>query len=145
MPRAASESHHRGMSKTHATGTIEVTSYNPVAYEEEADGPNLVEIQITETFFGDITGDGAVRFLQALAKSGDASFTGLERVRGTIAGKTGTFVLQDVGALAGTDVTGTWFVVPGSGTGGLAGLRGEGGFRAKLGEHAHWTLDYWFE
>jgi len=27
----------------------------------------------------------------------------------------------------------------------LAGLRGEGGFRADLGESAQVTLDYWFE
>jgi hypothetical protein len=37
------------------------------------------------------------------------------------------------------------FVIPGSGTGGLAGLRGEGGFTANLGEGADITLDYWFE
>jgi hypothetical protein len=42
-------------------------------------------------------------------------------------------------------VKGDWFVVPGSGTGELAGLRGEGGFEAALGEHASITLDYWFE
>ena len=42
-------------------------------------------------------------------------------------------------------VSGTWFVIPGSGTGGLAGLRGEGGFAANLGQDAEVTLDYWFE
>jgi Protein of unknown function (DUF3224) len=42
-------------------------------------------------------------------------------------------------------VSGTWFVVPGSGTGELTGLRGEGGFTANLGEGADVTLDYWFE
>jgi hypothetical protein len=35
--------------------------------------------------------------------------------------------------------------VPGSGTGELRGLRGEGGFEAQLGEGANITLDYWFE
>jgi hypothetical protein len=35
--------------------------------------------------------------------------------------------------------------VPGSGTGELAGLRGEGGFNAELGQSADITLDYWFE
>ncbi len=34
----------------------------------------------------------------------------------------------------------TWFVVPGSGTGELTGLRGEGGFEAKRGEHARIVL-----
>ena len=42
-------------------------------------------------------------------------------------------------------VSGDWFVIAGSGTGQLAGLRGEGGFRAKLGESAQVHLDYWFE
>jgi hypothetical protein len=35
--------------------------------------------------------------------------------------------------------------IPGSGTGQLIGLRGEGGFRANLGEGAQVHLDYWFE
>ena len=36
-------------------------------------------------------------------------------------------------------------VVEGSGTGELNGLRGEGGFKAALGQSAEITLDYWFE
>ena len=40
---------------------------------------------------------------------------------------------------------GTWFVVAGSGTGDLAGIRGEGDFHAELGQHADYTLNYWFE
>jgi hypothetical protein len=36
-------------------------------------------------------------------------------------------------------------VIPGSGTAELVGLRGEGGFRASLGEGAQVHLDYWFE
>jgi len=47
--------------------------------------------------------------------------------------------------LVGTSVSGTWFVVPGSGTGELRGLRGEGGFKAELGQRADITPDYWFE
>ena len=49
------------------------------------------------------------------------------------------------GTVEGNIVSGEWFVVPGSGTGELAGLRGEGGFRANLGENAEVHLDYWFE
>ena len=75
---------------------------------------------------------------------GSASFVGIERVTGTLAGRTGTFVLQDAGTLADGEVTGTWFVVPGSGTGELAGLCGEGGFTAVVGQHAKIYLDYRF-
>jgi Protein of unknown function (DUF3224) len=61
-----------------------------------------------------------------------------------VAGKEGTFVLQDAGTVEGNVVSGDWFVVPGSGTGQLAGLRGAGGFRANLGEGAQVHLDYRF-
>ena len=132
-------------SKTHATGKIDVKTYEPQPYEEIDDGPNLVEIHVTETFSGDIEGDGVVRFLQAVRKDGSASFVGLERVSGKIAGRRGSFLLQDAGTLEGNTVKGDWFVVPGSGTGELSGLRGGGGFTAALGERADIMLDYWFE
>jgi hypothetical protein len=47
--------------------------------------------------------------------------------------------------VTGGVVEGEWFVVPRSGTGELAGLRGTGGFRARLGENATVNLTYWFE
>jgi hypothetical protein len=132
-------------SKSHATGRIEVETYEPQPYEEIDEGPNLVEIQVTETFSGDIEGEGVVRFLQAVRNDGSASFVGLERVTGSLAGRRGSFLLQDAGALEGNTVSGGWFVIPGSGTGELAGLRGDGGFTAELGQQASITLDYWFE
>ena len=74
-----------------------------------------------------------------------ASFVGIERITGTVGGRSGTFLLQDAGTVQGSIVSGDWFVIPGSGTGQLAGLRGEGGFRANLGEGAQVHLDYWFD
>jgi Protein of unknown function (DUF3224) len=133
------------VNSTHASGRIEVQTYDPQPYEEVDGGPNLVEVHVTETFSGDIEGEGSVRFLQAVRDDGSASFVGIERVVGSIAGRQGSFVLQDAGTLEGNTVKGHWFVIPGSGTGELAGLRGEGGFEAELGQHADITLDYWFE
>jgi hypothetical protein len=104
-----------------------------------------VEIHVAEEFSGDIAGSGAVRFLQASRADGSASFCGIERVVGTLDGRAGSFLLQDSGTLQGNQVSGNWFVVPGSGSGQLAGLRGEGGFDAQLGQNATWTLAYWFE
>lgn len=128
-----------------ARGTIEVSVWQPDPYDEPAEGPSLVRVQVEETFTGDIEGSGVATFLQVMRADGSASFCGVERVVGSIAGRAGSFVLQDTGTLNGGDVGGTWFVVEGSGTGGLAGLRGEGGFKAQLGQRAEITLDYWFE
>jgi hypothetical protein len=131
---------------TRATGTIEVTGWAPAPYDELEDAVGLVAIEVTELFHGDIEGQGRARMLQALRPDGTATFVGHERVTATLAGRTGTFVFQDAGTLGPTgDVDGTWFVVPGSGTAGLAGLRGEGSFSAAVGQSANITLDYWFE
>ena len=134
-----------GSKRTRASAVITVHKYEPLAYDEPADGPVLTRIHVQESFSGDIQGEGVVEFLQAGRADGSASFAGLERVTGELAGRAGTFVLQDTGTVDGSIVSGDWFVVPGSGTGQLAGLRGDGGFRANLGEGAEVHLDYWFE
>jgi hypothetical protein len=131
--------------RIHATGKINVTTYEPITYEQPADGPALVRVHVVEGFSGDIEGEGVAQFLQTTRGVDEASFVGVERVTGKIGGMSGTFVLQDQGTLKGTTVSGTWFVVPGSATGELQGLRGEGGFKAELGQGADITLDYWFE
>jgi hypothetical protein len=131
--------------RTRADAVITVHRYEPSAYDEPAEGPVLTRIHVEESFSGEISGDGVVEFLQAARADGSASFVGIERVTGTVAGRNGTFLLQDAGTVQGSVVSGDWFVIPGSGTGKLAGLRGEGGFRANLGEGAQVHLDYWFE
>jgi len=133
-------------SRTHATGTIDVTAWTPQPWDEIEGATTLVGIEVTELFHGDIEGEGKARMLQALRPDGSATFVGHERVTATVAGRSGTFAFQDVGTLSPTgDVDGSWFVVPGSGTGELTGLRGEGSFTAAVGESATITLDYWFE
>src|SRR5579859_4641321 len=122
--------------RTPARGTIAVKTYEPTTYYQHGAAASLVEIHVTEDFSGDISGSGTVRFLQALRPDGSAAFCGIERVVGTLAGRGGSFLLQDTGTLTGNVVSGTWFVIPGSADGDLNGLRGEGGFQAELGQNA---------
>ena len=129
----------------HATGAVDVKSYQTTPYDQPAEGPALVRVHVVETFSGDIEGEGVAELLATTRGEDQASFVGVERVTGSLGGRFGTFVLQDQGMLKGTTASGTWHVVPGSGTGELSGLRGEGGFEAELGQRADITLDYWFE
>src|SRR4029453_10900393 len=103
--------------RTQATGKINVKTYEPVPYYEPEEGPALSRIHVTEDFSGDIEGAGVAEFLQTTRGESEASFVGVERVTGSIGGRSGTFVLQDQGTLKGSTVSGNWFVVPGSGTG----------------------------
>jgi hypothetical protein len=54
-------------------------------------------------------------------------------------------VLQGKETVENGKIKSTWFVVPGSGTGSLSGLRGEGGFEGDFGKGSDGWLDYWFE
>jgi hypothetical protein len=131
--------------KRRATGRTEVQKYEPTAFDEVPGGSSLADVHATETFSGDIEGEGVVHGVQAARPDGASSFVGIERVRGALDGKKGTFLLQVQRSVVGKEATGEWFVIPDSGTGELSGLRGNGGFKAELGQHGSIWLDYSFE
>lgn len=133
------------MSTTRANATTTVQTYQPVAYDTPAEGPALSRLHVEESFAGDIEATNVVEFLLSANADGSASFTGFGRLKGSVGGKRGTFLLQEAGTIKGNIVSGEWSVVPGSGTGELVGLRGTGGFLADLGQGAKTHLDYTFE
>jgi hypothetical protein len=87
--------------RKHATGRITVRSYEPTPYDQPAEGPALVRIHVEEDLSGDIEAAGVVDFLQAQLSDEAASFVGIERVSGSLGGRSGSFLLQDHGTLAG--------------------------------------------
>ncbi|HEV2493785.1 MAG TPA: DUF3224 domain-containing protein [Terriglobia bacterium] len=134
---------------TRATGRYEVKTWDEKAYHEVAGLPRLTRASVTESFQGDIEGEGTAEYLMIYRDDGSASYVRVERVIGRIAGRSGSFVLQGSGSYDQSTRTAecTWFVVPGSGTGDLRGLRGAGGFVAKHADYPNVpiTLDYTFE
>ena len=130
--------------RTHAEAKITVQNSEAKPYDQPG-SPPLMEIRISETFSGDIDGESTVRALQVQRKDKSASMVSMQRFRGKIGGRQGTFVLQGSEIVENGKIKATWFVVPGSGTGALSGLRGEGGFEGDFGKASRGTLDYWFE
>jgi hypothetical protein len=130
--------------RARATAKITVQSSEAKPYDQTM-SPALMEIRISETFTGDIDGQSPVRALQVLRDDHSASLVSVQRFRGKLGGRQGTFVLQGQEIVENGKIKATWFVVPGSGTGGLSGLRGEGGFEGDFGKGSDGTLDYWFE
>ena len=109
-----------------ANARFTITSWNETPYSEGPDQPKLTRASVIKTFSGDIVGEGHVEYLMMYRGDGSATCVGLERVSGRIGDKRGSFVLQRVGAFEGGQAKETYFVVPGSGTGDLRGLRGDG-------------------
>jgi len=126
----------------HAKVTVNEARSTPY---DRGDGPELVELALQETFTGDMDGESTVRALQARSGDGSATMLSMQRFDGQLGGRRGTFVLQGSAVVEGDRIKATWFVVPGSGTGELAGLRGDGGFGGAFGQGSDATLDYRFE
>ena len=126
--------------------TAKITVRNSVARPfDQTAGPDLVEIRLLETFTGEMEGESPVRALQVLREDGAAHLVSMQRFSGKLGGCQGSFVLQGVELVARGKIKARWFVVPGSGTGELARLRGEGGFEGAFGKGSEGWLEYWFE
>ena len=130
--------------RTRAEATITVLSSEAKPYDQ-AEGPLLVEILLNETFTGDIVGESPVRALQVQRKDRSATMVSMQRLHGRLGGRQGSFVLQGQEIVENGKIKATWFVVPGSGSADLSGLRGEGGFEGDFGKGSHGWLEYWFE
>jgi len=120
--------------------TIKAWDENP--YGEGQDLPKLTRASVTKTFNGDIEGEGQVEYLMMYRADGSAAFVGLERIVGRIAGKTGSFVLQRTGVFESGQAKESYSVIPGSGSGELQGLRGEGNSSLGHGTEYPFALDY---
>jgi len=125
-----------------ATGAFEVTSWAEEVYEQLEGGGRLTRATVEQTFTGDLTGAGAVQWLMAYRADGTAHFVGVQRVRGALGGRRGSFVLETSGEFDGSEARGAWQVIERAGGGELATLRGSGSFLAPHGSRAMYELDY---
>lgn len=121
---------------THASGTFEV-KLTPQA--EEA---SLGRLSIDKQFHGDLEATSKGQMLTAgTAVKGSAGYVAIERVSGTLQGRSGSFVLQHSGTMTRGVPQLTITVVPDSGTGQLAGLSGKMAIDIADGKHSY-AFDY---
>ncbi|MFC4534162.1 DUF3224 domain-containing protein [Sphaerisporangium dianthi] len=130
---------------TESKGTYQITGWDEKPYSEEKGHSTLAKARVTNTFEGDIKGEGVAEYLLVYPQGeGDASFVGLQEVNGTVNGRKGSFVLDIKGTFANGQAKGDWTVVDDSGKGELEGLKGKGGFVSTSGGavelHLGWTI-----
>jgi len=128
--------------KKSANARFAIKSWDEQPYGEGQDQPKLTQASVTKTYTGDIEGEGQVEYLMMYRGDGSATFVGLERVIGRLAGKAGSFVLQRTGVFEGGLAKESYSVIPGSATGELRGLLGDGTSAVGHGMEHPFTLDY---
>jgi hypothetical protein len=128
--------------KNVANSRFAIKSWDEKPYSEGQDLPKLTRAAVTKTFTGDLEGEGHVEYLMMYRIDGSATFVGLERVVGHLAGKAGSFVLQRTGTFENGVARESYVVISGSGTGELRSLRGEGESAVGHGTEHPLTLTY---
>jgi hypothetical protein len=127
---------------TKATGTFRVTGGSEQIVREAPGEVRLTRVSGTQRFGGAIVGDGSVEWVFCYRPDRSARFVGLQRIEGSIDGRAGSMVMESTGNHDGKRSNGRWRVIPGSGTGKLAGISGEGSFDAPGGPEVGYELDY---
>jgi len=115
---------------TEATATFTVESWDEAPWDEQADLPKLTRATVEKSLSGDLEGTSTTVWLMSYGADGSADFVGIERVKCTVGGRAGSFVLQHIGRFDDGAARASLVVIPGSGTGDLSGLSGEGSFVA---------------
>jgi hypothetical protein len=125
-----------------AKGKFEVTDWDEKPYAQIGEGGKLTKASVKGNLTGDIVGEALTEWLMCYASKDEATFFGFQKIDGTISGKKGSFVIEMSGTFNGKVAESTWSVVPGSGSGELAGLSGEGTFLSPHGTKADYSLEY---
>jgi len=126
---------------SHAAGTFDVKT-TPLPPDDATSGTAIGRYFLDKHFHGDLDAASKGEMLGAGDPSkGIAGYVAIEQVTGTLQGHTGSFALQHTGTMEGGNFTLSVTVVPGSGTGALAGIAGTMAITIADGKHSY-ALDY---
>lgn len=140
MPPVSAHMRKGAVMSTHASGTFDV-SFTPQADQGVGD-PTVGRMAIDKRFHGDLEGTSLGQMLAAATDVKDsAGYVAIERVRGTLHGRRGTFALQHTGTMNRGVPTLSVTVVPDSGTDQLGGLTGAMTIKIVDGRHLY-EFDY---
>ena len=123
----------------HAHGTFDV-KITPQPPDEQS--PNIGRMTIDKQLHGDLEATSKGQMLTAMTDvKGSAGYVAIERVTGTLDGRSGSFALQHSGTMDRGTPQLVITVVPDSGTGALTGIAGKFTVVITDGKHSY-DFDY---
>jgi len=122
----------------HASGSFDVKLTPQKPDNPEAESSKLGRMAIEKQFQGNLEAVSKGEMLSAMTDvKGSAGYVALERVTGTLGGRSGSFVLQHSGTMTRGQAQLSVTVVPDSATGELAGLAGKLSNQLTEGKHSY--------
>ena len=127
---------------TTATATFGIKSWDETPWHEGKDGRKLTRATVVKTYSGDLEGEGTMAYVMAYSSEAAATFVGLERVEGRLAGRTGSFVMKDDGVFSDGVAASSFEIVEDTGTGDLHGITGRASVDAVKADTQTIKLEY---
>jgi predicted flavoprotein YhiN len=132
-PDSGKDSH--GVAMTHAVGSFTV-KLDP--QKDQPADPKLSRMTIDKQFTGDLQASSHGQMFSAGTDvKGSAGYVAIEKVTGTLSGRSGSFVLQHSATMNRGVAQLSITVVPDSGTGELVGIHGSMRILIKDGAHSY--------
>ena len=129
---------------TQGRGSFEVKATPHPPYDERP-GASLRRMTIEKQFAGDLAGSSVVEMLSAVSTvQGSAAYVAIERIEGTLHGRSGSFVVHHTGVMHRGLPSLQIAVVPDSGAGDLTGISGSMSIDIRDGKHFY-TIEYVLE
>lgn len=120
-----------------AKGTFEV-KLQPLSFEGADPALKLGRMSIDKQISGDLMATTIGQMISAMTDiKGSAGYVAIERVTGTLNGKSGSFILQHNGLMNRGTPTLNIVVIPDSGTDALSGIEGEFKIINEDGKHSY--------
>ena len=136
---AASPSKETPMTQ-HAAGPFDVKVTHQ---DDNSSDPLLARMTLDKQYHSDLEATGQGQMLTAgTAVKGSGAYVAIEKVTGTLKGRTGSFVLQHMGTMTRDVPQLTILVVPDSGTGQLAGITGKMTITVAAGGKHSYDFEY---
>ncbi len=123
---------------------LKIESWDEQPYRELAAGAKFTRAEVGLGGDGS-SGESTIRTaayegLMYYAADGTSTYVTMMQVTGTIEGKSGSFVLTGSGTYDGSTAAGASTIVPGSGTGELAGITGSASSRSTHQDYPYMPL-----
>jgi hypothetical protein len=133
---------------THLETKFEIKSWDEEPFRELPEGQKLARASVALTaampeLTPELT-EASLNMLLHYRADGTSTYLSLMHVEGRLGERTGGFTLHGTGAYDGSQARGEFTIVPGSGTGELAGITGSGASVSTHGDYPFmpFTLDY---
>jgi hypothetical protein len=138
--QSTNSSHQEASVTMHAAGPFDV---KVTPQDDKSADAMLGRMTLDKHYHGDLEATGIGQMLTAGTEvKGSGAYVAIEKVAGTLKGRTGSFMLQHSGTMSGGNFQLTVTVVPDSGTGQLAGISGKMNITIAAGGKHSYDLEY---